>query len=37
MTGRKFVAAFGVLFLIALVVYILTTPKGNEIPAHRHG
>lgn len=32
MTGRKFVAAFGVLFLIALAVYILTTPKGNEIP-----
>ena len=32
MTGRKFVMVIGVLFLIALTVYILTTPKGNEIP-----
>jgi HlyD family secretion protein len=32
MTGRKFVAVIGVLFAIALVVYILTTPKGSSIP-----
>ena len=32
MTGRKFVVMIGVLFAIALVVYILTTPRGNSIP-----
>ena len=32
MTGRKFVVVLGVLFLIALVVYMLTTPRGNDIP-----
>jgi HlyD family secretion protein len=32
MTGRKFIFVIGTLFLIALVVYILTTPKGNDIP-----
>src|ERR1700690_1430080 len=32
MTGRKFVVMNGVLFAIALVVYILTTPRGNSIP-----
>ena len=32
MTGRKFLVIFGVLFLISLLVYILTTPRGNSIP-----
>ncbi len=32
MTGRKFVVVIGVLFLIALAVYVLTTPRGNDIP-----
>ena len=32
MTGRKFVMVIGTLFLIALVVYIVTTPRGNSIP-----
>ena len=32
MTGRKFVMVIGFLFLIALVVYVLTTPKGGDIP-----
>jgi len=32
MTGRKFVVVIGVLFLIALAVYILTTPRGSDIP-----
>jgi len=32
MTGRKFVMVIGMLFLIALVVYIVTTPRGNSIP-----
>jgi HlyD family secretion protein len=32
MTGRKFVVVLGVLFLIALAVYIFTTPRGNDIP-----
>lgn len=32
MTGRKFLAIFGVLFVISLVVYALTTPRGDSIP-----
>jgi HlyD family secretion protein len=32
MTGRKFVVMIGILFAIALLVYILTTPRGNSIP-----
>lgn len=32
MTGRKFLVILGVLFLIALAVYILTTPRGNAYP-----
>jgi HlyD family secretion protein len=32
MTGRKFVVVLSVLFLIALVVYFLTTPRGTDIP-----
>ena len=32
MTGRKFLAIIGVLFLIALSVYIFTTPRGSAYP-----
>lgn len=32
MTGKKFVRVLVVLFLIALTVYLLTTPRGSEIP-----
>jgi HlyD family secretion protein len=32
MTGRKFIVVIGMVFLIALVVYFATTPKGNDIP-----
>jgi HlyD family secretion protein len=32
MTGRKFVFVLGTLFVIALVVYFLTTPRGSDIP-----
>jgi HlyD family secretion protein len=32
MTGRKFAMVIGMLFVIALVVYIVTTPRGNSIP-----
>lgn len=32
MTGRKFFVMLGVLFLIALAVYIFTTPRGNAYP-----
>lgn len=32
MTGRKFFMILGVLFLTALGVYILTTPRGNAYP-----
>src|SRR5215469_9797401 len=32
MTGRKFVMVIGILFLIALGVYIFTTPSGGDIP-----
>jgi HlyD family secretion protein len=31
-TGRKFLAILGMLFTIALIVYIVTTPRGNSIP-----
>ena len=31
MTGRKFVMVLGFLFLIGVVVYVTTTPKGNDI------
>jgi HlyD family secretion protein len=32
MTGRKFLRVLGVLFLVALTFYLLTTPRGNDIP-----
>lgn len=32
MTGRKFFVILGVLFLIALGIYIFTTPRGNAYP-----
>jgi HlyD family secretion protein len=32
MTGKKFLMVIGVLFTIALIVYIVTTPRGNNIP-----
>jgi HlyD family secretion protein len=32
MTGRKFLRVLGVLFLVALAFYLLTTPKGSDIP-----
>lgn len=32
MTGRKFFVIIGVLFLIALGIYIFTTPRGNAYP-----
>jgi HlyD family secretion protein len=32
MKGKKFFAILGVAFLIALVIYLLTTPKGGDIP-----
>jgi HlyD family secretion protein len=32
MTGRKFFVIIGVLFLIALAVYIFTTPRGGAYP-----
>jgi HlyD family secretion protein len=32
MTGRKFVVVLGTLFVIALVVYFVTTPRGADIP-----
>jgi HlyD family secretion protein len=32
MTGRKFFGFVMTVFVIALVVYVFTTPKGNEIP-----
>ena len=32
MTGRKFIVVIGMVFLIALVVYFLTTPRGGDIP-----
>ena len=32
MTGKKFIVMISVLFAIALIVYIVTTPKGSDIP-----
>jgi len=32
MKGKKFFRILGVAFLIALVIYLLTTPKGGDIP-----
>ena len=32
MTGRKFIVVIGMVFLIALIVYFATTPKGSDIP-----
>lgn len=32
MNGRKFFSALGILFLIALVIYLVTEPKGNAYP-----
>jgi HlyD family secretion protein len=32
MTGRKFFGFLGVVFLITLVIYLATTPKGSDIP-----
>lgn len=32
MTGRKFLGVITVLFLMALLVYFLTTPKGSDVP-----
>jgi HlyD family secretion protein len=32
MTGKKFIVMLSVLFAIALTVYIVTTPKGSDIP-----
>jgi HlyD family secretion protein len=32
MTGRKFFIFIGVVFLLALVIYYFTTPRGSDIP-----
>src|ERR1700683_3501237 len=32
MTGRRFLRVLGVLFLVALGFYFLTTPRGSDIP-----
>jgi HlyD family secretion protein len=32
MTGKKFVVLLSIVFLIALTIYLLTTPRGNDIP-----
>jgi HlyD family secretion protein len=32
MTGRKFFMFIGVVFVLALVIYYLTTPRGSDIP-----
>jgi HlyD family secretion protein len=32
MTGRKFLVFLGIIFLVALVSYFLTTPRGKDIP-----
>ena len=32
MNGRKFFGLLGTLFLIVLIIYIVTTPKGNAYP-----
>jgi len=32
MTGRKFFTFMGMVFILALVIYFLSTPRGSEIP-----
>jgi HlyD family secretion protein len=32
MTGRKFIGFIGVVFILALIVYLFTTPRSNDIP-----
>ncbi|MGH9746141.1 MAG: HlyD family secretion protein [Candidatus Acidiferrales bacterium] len=32
MTGRKFIIVIGIVFLVALIVYFTTTPRGSDIP-----
>jgi HlyD family secretion protein len=32
MTGRKFIGFIGVVFVLALIVYLFTTPRSNDIP-----
>jgi len=32
MSGRKFFSFLGVVFIIALVLYLFSTPRGNDIP-----
>lgn len=32
MTGRKFLILVGITFVLALALYLLTTPRGHEIP-----
>src|SRR5580692_240735 len=32
MTGKKFVVLLSIVFVIALAIYILTTPRGSDIP-----
>src|ERR1700685_578212 len=32
MTGKKFVVLLTIVFVIALVIYLVTTPRGNDIP-----
>jgi len=32
MTGKKFVVLLSIVFVIALAIYLLTTPRGNDIP-----
>jgi HlyD family secretion protein len=32
MTGKKFVVLLSIVFVIALVIYLVTTPRGNDIP-----
>src|SRR6201984_1059157 len=32
MTGRKFIIVIGMVFLVALIIYFATTPKGSDIP-----
>src|ERR1700726_2483245 len=32
MTGRKFIGFIGVVFVLALIVYLFTTPRSRDIP-----
>ncbi len=32
MTGRKFIVVIGLVFVVALIVYFTTTPRGSDIP-----